>query len=220
MPTSPSITVIRHNFFSKARGGATGKLARPNVLVGHWPLAGTGSEDVYAIYGNFFYQNSTEALFQGEGNIAFYSNVLFNAYGDGINIQPHNDVPRRVELFRNTVVARDKGIKVMPGDSKYAQLVAANVVFANEPILGGEQYANRTGSLADATHYLIGPTDTTHALDLSPKEAISVSMPADERLTAGLPDANLDFDGRIYDVSVAGAYVRPASKPLVVPTRR
>jgi hypothetical protein len=64
MPIEPSVTIIRHNVFSKENGAATGPFARPNVLVGHWPVRGDGSKDTYEIYGNFFYQNPTEALFQ------------------------------------------------------------------------------------------------------------------------------------------------------------
>jgi hypothetical protein len=50
MPQRRAITIIRHNVFSKANGSAAGEAARPNVLVGHWPLAGAGSDDIYAIY--------------------------------------------------------------------------------------------------------------------------------------------------------------------------
>ncbi len=57
---------------------------RPNVLVGHFPLEGPGVDDDYAIYGNFFYQNRDEALFQGEGNVALYGNLFVNEYGDAI----------------------------------------------------------------------------------------------------------------------------------------
>ena len=32
------------------------------------------------IHGNFFHQNPTEALFQAEGNVIFYSNLLLNDF--------------------------------------------------------------------------------------------------------------------------------------------
>ncbi|HEX7234476.1 MAG TPA: hypothetical protein VF243_04325, partial [Nitrosospira sp.] len=41
MPAGPSATVIRHNVFSKRQQGSR-ELARPNVLVGHWPVSGPG----------------------------------------------------------------------------------------------------------------------------------------------------------------------------------
>ncbi len=72
MPTTPQKTIIRNNVFSKSANSSTGGLARPNLLVGHFPTSGPGVDDQYEIYGNFFWQNPTEALFQGEGNVAFY----------------------------------------------------------------------------------------------------------------------------------------------------
>ncbi|BBJ22606.1 hypothetical protein W01_05330 [Candidatus Nitrotoga sp. AM1P] len=84
MPSNPSNTIIRHNVFSKEKRAVTGPLARPNVLVGHWPVKGNGSKDTYEIYGNFFYQNPMEALFQGEGNIALYNNLF---------VKDHDEIP-------------------------------------------------------------------------------------------------------------------------------
>src|SRR5215471_5673428 len=104
IPAGRSMTIIRNNVFAKTEGDSVEE-ARPNVLVGHFPLSGPGADDDYAIYGNFFYQNPHEALFQGEGNIALYSNLFYNEYGDAIRIQPHNDVPRRIVVAYNTVIA-------------------------------------------------------------------------------------------------------------------
>ena len=97
----------------RSRTAARPESARPNVLVGHFPLEGPGAEDDYAIYGNFFYQNRHEALFQGEGNVALYSNLFVNAHGDAIRIQPHNDIPRRILIAYNTVVAAGAGISLL-----------------------------------------------------------------------------------------------------------
>ncbi len=58
MPASGT-TIVRHNVFSKANNASTGVDARPNLLVGHWPLSGPGQDDVYLIYGNFFWANPT-----------------------------------------------------------------------------------------------------------------------------------------------------------------
>ena len=105
IPAGENVTIIRHNVFSKAEGGSEAPMARPNVLVGHWPLSGPGADDRYLVYGNFFYQNSFEALFQGEGNIALYNNLFVNSHGDAVHIQPHNDVPRSIDVFYNTILA-------------------------------------------------------------------------------------------------------------------
>ena len=87
-------------------------MARPNVLVGHWPLAGHGSNDRYLVYGNFFYQNQHESLFQGEGNIALYNNLFVNDSGDAIRIRPHNDKCAPFRVFYNTIVAAGAGISL------------------------------------------------------------------------------------------------------------
>ena len=104
---STATTIMRHNMFSKANGSLTGAEARPNLLVGHWPLSGAGSTDIYQIYGNVFYENPYEALFQGEGNIAFHDNLMVNRAGTAaIHIQKHNNVPKRIDIWNNTVVGR------------------------------------------------------------------------------------------------------------------
>jgi len=59
-------TILRYNVFCKDQNASTGGNARPNLLVGGFPLSGWGANDYYEIYGNFFYQNPTEALFQGD----------------------------------------------------------------------------------------------------------------------------------------------------------
>jgi hypothetical protein len=66
------------------------------------------------IYGNLFFENPNEALFQGEGNIALYSNVFFNSHDiefPAIAIQPHNDIPRMVRVFQNSVMHPTLGIR-------------------------------------------------------------------------------------------------------------
>jgi hypothetical protein len=86
---------------------------------------------VYQIYGNCFYENhSGEALFQGEGHVALYHNLFVNHGGDAIWIQPHNDRPRMIRVFRNTIVAAGTGIRVRGSDQRFAQTVVGNAVFA------------------------------------------------------------------------------------------
>ncbi|RPH58342.1 MAG: hypothetical protein EHM83_17545, partial [Burkholderiales bacterium] len=148
MPTDPQRTIIRHNVFAKSGNSATGGMARPNLLVGHFPTSGMGSEDLYEIYGNFFHHNATEALFQGEGNIAFYANVMVNGAGSAVNIQPHHDVPRSIHVFGNTILASGSGIRVTGGAAGFPQLVFGNAVFAATPISGGQQRDNVTGTRA------------------------------------------------------------------------
>lgn len=137
-------TVIRYNVFSK-QDALPGPQARPNVLLGHFPLSGSGSEDRYLVYGNLFLHNPSEALLQAEGRVAVYDNVFMNGSGDALRVQPHNDVPRDMAIFSNTVLASGKGIQVRRADGMpYHQRVMANVVAAAVPLLGGETAHNAT----------------------------------------------------------------------------
>lgn len=137
-------TAIRYNVFSK-RDALPGPQARPNVLLGHVPLTGAGSEDRYLVYGNLFLHNPSEALLQAEGRAAIYDNVFINGSGDAIHIQPHNDVPRDMDIFSNTVLASGTGILVRRAQgTPYRQRVLANIVAASPPLQGGETAHNIT----------------------------------------------------------------------------
>ncbi|MGB5776168.1 MAG: hypothetical protein WBP89_16060 [Sedimenticolaceae bacterium] len=116
MPTEPRMTIIRRNRFIKSADASQGQAARRNALIGHQPLEGPGQHDEYAIYANLFFQNPGEALFQGEGNLALYSNLFFNSHPVevlAVAIQPHNNIPKRVRVLFNTVVHPWKGIRVL-----------------------------------------------------------------------------------------------------------
>ncbi len=148
---------------------------RPNVLVGHLPLAGPGQEDEYAIYANLFFQNPGEALFQGEGNLALYSNLFFNRHAvevPAIAIQPHNDIPRRARVFVNTVLHPWKGIQVLRREDRWEddQLLIGNAVFAETPLQGGTRAQNLTDDYAAAAKSLQRPVPDLTVLDLSPRE--------------------------------------------------
>lgn len=135
-------TVIRFNVFSK-HGSRPGPLARPNVLLGHGPLSGAGADDRFLVYGNLMLDNPTEALVQAEGRVALYDNVLLNAAGDALHIQPHNDAPRDIDIFSNTVLAAGAGIRVRRGASNaYRQLVIGNLVAARTSLQGGDARDN------------------------------------------------------------------------------
>ena len=201
-----SVTTIRHNVFSKAAGSST-DLPRPNVLVGHFPPFGDGVDDRYAIYGNFFYANHVEALFQGEGNIALYGNLFVNPYGDAIHIQPHNDIPKSVDIAFNTVLAERTGISVVPGvgSAAYRQTLVGNLVFAATPLVGGSQTGNFTGTFADAERYLMRPFGYPGDIDLSPRAELA-SDDAIAPNPARLADWDRDFNGRRRAPGAIGAY--------------
>jgi len=201
-------TVIRYNRFSKEKNAAEGPMARPNVLLGHWPITGFGMSDRYLVYRNLFYGNPHEALFQGEGNIALYNNIFVNHHGDAIHIQPHNDVPKRVDIFSNSVVARGDGIVIRrrENDFRFKQYVVGNAVFASTPLKGGEQNSNVTERYEAAGDYLADPYQALGQLDLHPKPDKLIDTDQDLSRFQQYQDWDLDFDGGKRRSVFVGAY--------------
>jgi hypothetical protein len=149
-PTTPSVTIVRRNIFAKTRKASVGGAARPNLLVGHFPLHGNGQADRYEIVDNIFFDNPTEALFQGEGNLTLARNLLFNPDGSAVVVQPHHDRPRRVSVAENFIAAEQRGIVMRGGDSGMVQDIVRNDIYARYPLQGGLQRDNRVGTFAEA----------------------------------------------------------------------
>ncbi|MEQ8275169.1 MAG: MYXO-CTERM sorting domain-containing protein [Deltaproteobacteria bacterium] len=209
MPTGDSVTIIRHNVFMKYANASMGGDARPNLLVGHWPLSGVGVNDRYEIYGNFFYENASgsEGLFQGEGNIAFYDNVLVNTFGHGASFQAQNDVPKAIDVFSNTVVVAGTGVGIFGADGSFTQTVMGNAVFGSQAFNGGGQRtANVTGSVGEAAGMLVAPNGALGTLNVFPSGAGLRTSGIDLSRFSAMTDYDRDFDGRPRDSSQAGAY--------------
>lgn len=217
-----AVTIIRHNVLSKAENAATGAGARPNLLLGHWPLSGPGSDDDYLVYGNFFHQNPTgEALIQAEGNVIIYANLLLNDVGSAVFIQPHNDLPRRIRIFQNTVVASETGIRVVGGAPGFEQRLIGNASFASTPLAGGTQLGNVTDAYAAASDYLVNPTGVltgmTDRLDLYPLPGTLGGDPLDLSGLDAYADWNRDFNGLPRPGTFRGAYAGEGSNPGWLP---
>ncbi|MBK6337381.1 MAG: right-handed parallel beta-helix repeat-containing protein [Betaproteobacteria bacterium] len=203
-------TIIRYNTFAKDARSSAAELARPNLLLGHWPLAGRGSADRYLVYGNLFLDNPSEALLQAEGNVVLYNNVFVNRHGDGVMLREHNDVPRAIDVFGNTVLARGMGVLLRNADSTAAQEIDGNAIFAGfvEPVNLSE--ANFFRSYEGASAALRMPFAGNRALDLAPKgREFDVGSTRSGR-RALLPDAGLDFDRKPRGATVIGAYASGA----------
>jgi hypothetical protein len=213
LPTGESRTIIRHNVFSKQNNAGTGALARPNVLVGHFPLSESGANDRYEIYGNFFHQNPVEALFQGEGNIVLHDNLFLNTSGSAVNIRSHNDKPRNVTVYHNTVVASGNGIRIANADPAYVQKIIANAVFAATPVSGPNQQGNVTGSYVSAADFLVAPTAPLGSLDLFPKAGQLAGTATDLAQFSGYTDGARDFNGTTRTGVHRGAYEGDGSNP-------
>jgi hypothetical protein len=217
LPAGKTSTVVRHNVFTKGSNSSTGILARPNLLIGDVPATGPGSDNSYEVYGNFFYQNPTEALFQAEGNVAFYANLLVSSTGSAVNVQPHNGIVREIRIFGNTVVAAGSGISVRGGNAAYTQQVLANAVFAATPISAASAAVNVTDTYANASNYLNNPTGIPGQLDLFPKVGAVRGTPADPAALLAFPDSGVDFNGKPRDWSFRGAYSGEGVNPGWLP---
>jgi len=210
MPPDGSSTVIRHNVFIKD-DDPSGSGDRPNMLVGHLPLSGAGQNDRYEVYGNFFFHNPREALFQGEGNIHFHDNVLVDSAADwpALNIRPHNDVPRDIAIYNNTVYSADTGIRVAGPDASSSQVVAGNAVFADTPLYlddGVTEHDNVGDAIAAASSYVHGASLVLEELDMYPLPGQLAGDAIASGPFAGDIDHDRDFNGIVKDFTFRGAY--------------
>lgn len=207
-------TVIRHNVFSKETNAATGSDARPNLLVGSFPVTGPGKEDYYEIYGNFFWQNPTEALFQGTGNIMLYNNIFVNntdaAGYRAVYITEHNNVkPRYIRIFHNTVWAVNSsgGIRLYNPDPAFRQYCYANAVFSPSPVTNFTgQSDNITDSYVYAVNYVISATPGISTIDLYPKNGMLTGTETPDSLFNDLEYYDRDFNCKTYNWTYRGAY--------------
>jgi hypothetical protein len=208
-PDGRGETIIRYNAFAKdARSSAEG-MARPNLLLGHWPLTGRGSDDRYVVYGNLIVDNPHEALVQAEGNVVFYNNVLVNRFDDGLVIREHKDLPRTIDAFHNTIVTPGVGALLRNGDPRFVQRMAANAFFASQVVPAALAGTNAVRGFDDP-----GAKDLVALVEASDRDGAAAPASARRPLSAsrhllvdtGLPDATLDFDRRRRSHETDGAY--------------
>ena len=217
MPTGKTTTIIRHNVFAKSGNSSTADLARPNLLVGDCPPSGPGSTNDFAIYGNLLQENPSEGLFQCEGNVAFYANLLVTS-GSALRVQTHEGAVRTVRIFHNTVVAGATGIAVSGGAAGTTQRVFGNAVFAagtaiSVTSVAGSALDNVTDLRANAPSYLGNPLAAMPGLNLFPKAGMLKKAAVDMSAVAAFPDAGRDFNGVAFDSTYRGAYGGEGSNP-------
>ena len=131
MPVGHRSTLIRNNVFIK-NDQPSPDGDRPNLLVGGFPSSGPGSDNLYEIYGNFFYHNPREALFQGSGRISFHDNILVDGeYAAAVFRQQH--LPLQLAyVYNNTVYTKQSGI-YFGSEAAAKDAVIGNLVFAATP---------------------------------------------------------------------------------------
>jgi len=146
-----------------------------------------------------------------------YNNLFVNHAGDAIRIQPHNDTPRSISVFYNTIVASKNGIVLLrrEGDPEYSQFVASNVVFGGPP-LSLHLVASSTNVAKHyevAGRYLNAPFDPLEKLDLYPRPGRLKKIPMESFSLHGYEGWDRDFNGNRRKDSFAGAYVGEGCNP-------
>ncbi|UFX82767.1 S-layer homology domain-containing protein [Candidatus Absconditicoccus praedator] len=130
MPQDTRQTIIRNNTFKDAGDGRF----RPNLLLGHFPSSGAGSDDMYLVYNNLFYNNHAgHRNVQTDSTVAFYNNIFANNNGGGIFVTDHNNNPKDIYIFRNTFNTDSTAVQIRGVNTDYEQIVKGNAVFANSP---------------------------------------------------------------------------------------
>jgi len=100
-----------------------------------FPETGTGSNDLYQIYGNLLIDNPREALFQGSGRISFHDNVLIGGEPAAAVFRDHDLPLKLAEVFDNKIYSPHTGIE-FDSPARQGQSVFGNVIFAETPIAG------------------------------------------------------------------------------------
>lgn len=220
-------TIIRYNVWSKDSGGTPigmGDGSRPCLLMDHLPSTGFGSHDWYEVYGNFFYNNPTEALMQVTGNTTAYHNLFVNHVApsgyEAVVMNNHDGFPPRVmNFFENTIVTNSDagGIGLFSPNQTYTQYCYQNAIFSNGTPIAGFKPANTVDNVTDTYNhsptYLHDPLRALPGLDLYPLAGQLDGATHTDSLFQGFTDYAVDFNGDVYDPASQGAYSGSGSNP-------
>lgn len=207
-------TTIRYNVFSKDSNSSNGSNARPNLLTGGFPTLGWGSKDYYEIYGNFFYNNPVEALYQGTGNVIIYANIFVNHYDPGgfraVYFTPQNGVnPQNIQFFHNTIWSNNSagGVRLNNPAAAFTQYCYGNAVFSVNPISNFvNEFDNTKESYNRASLYFLNATTSLDQLDLYPRINQLNGSVITDTLARLFSFYNKDFNRNSFDWRFRGAY--------------
>jgi hypothetical protein len=210
MPTGPSVTIIRNNTFIKGDEPSPDG-DRSNVLVGGFPNSGPGSNDLYEIYGNFFYHNPREALFQASGRVSLHDNLFVGGHIAGVVLKDHDLPLKFANVYNNTIYSSKQGILV-DAPVRATTNVVGNLVFAATPISGNitHQSENLTDSLQNAKFYVNSPSFVLGLMSFYPLSDKVKGIPLDLSPFASDIKYNFDFNGIPKDQSPGKALFRGA----------
>ncbi len=212
---SSNQTIIRDNVFGKeikGRGDVSG--ARPNLLVGHYPSSGAGANDSYVIYNNLFYHNVMEEyLFQGEGNIYFFNNVLVNKFGGGANFNAHNDKPKNIRFFFNTVITTGRPVFLSGEDTRYKQTAFGNALFGDMSPQFSGQTQNLIFRYSEAINHLVAPLEAHGKLNVYPLQGKLRISGVNVATADNVAGSNYAFNDVKRSNNFVGAF-EPSGDPL------
>jgi len=220
VPTEPTSTIIRNNVFVKDdRPSPVGD--RPNLLVGAFPNSGTGSLNLYEIYGNFFFHNHREALFQGSGRISLHDNIFVDGPHDypAVVLMRQNFPLKVAYVYNNTVYTTERGIHFGTA-ALDKDAVVGNLVFGSAPITGPIRRSsdNLTGPLATAPAYVSSPSFELGLMNLYPRTGKCQGTAIDLSRFQTDADFTRDFNGTSKtqskgSVVFRGAYAGDGANP-------
>ncbi len=235
MPIGTTTTIIRNNVFIK-NDSPSPSGDRPNLLVDNFPDSGTGSNNRYEVYGNFFYHNPRESLFQFSGRVTIHDNIFVDTPNNAIVAQNHQwsptttttatSVVKLAYVYNNTIYSTGNGIHFSSAAAQ-ADDVTGNLVFASTPIGGSivNQSNNITDSVANAANYVASPSITLGSMNFYPRAGQCSGSALSVSLFTGDTDYSIDFNGTskgsfIYRGAYSGSGTNPgwqlqaANKPL------
>jgi hypothetical protein len=220
MPLAPTSTIIRNNVFIK-NDQASPDGDRPNLLVGAFPTTGPGSLNMYEIYGNYFFHNHREALFQGSGRVSLHDNIFVDGpYSYPAVVLRQQNYPLQIAyVYNNTIYTFARGIyfgtRALIDDA-----VVGNLVFALTPIAGmiGHQSQNIVDDLDNASKYVRSPSFDLGSMDFYPLPGKCQGPAIDLAAFHSDRDFMLDFNGTSKaqasgSIVFRGAYAGEGTNP-------
>jgi MYXO-CTERM domain-containing protein len=214
IPVDPTTTIIRDNVFIKTdKPSPDGD--RPNLLVGGFPQTGPGSQDRYEIYGNLFYHNPRESLFQGSGRVTLHDNIFVDVKGTAMLLQDHDLPLSLATVYNNTIFQAGTGIH-FGSAAPMGDAVFGNLIFADTSISGtiSDQRDNLTGAVAAASGFVAAPSTTLGQMDFYPLAGKCTGPSLDATKVLGDTDNAIDFNGApTGDRTFRGAYSGEGKNP-------
>ena len=208
MPLGPSATIIRHNVFIK-NDQPSPDGDRPNLMLGAFPSTGSGTLNMYEVYGNYFFRNHREALIQAAGRISLHDNLFVDGpYSyPAVVLRGTQESLKIAYVYHNTVYTSGKGI-YFGTRALLDDMVAGNLVFAAIPISGQimRQVHNTVDSTDNASKYVRSPSFQPETMDFYPAPGRCEGPPVDLSQFHTDVDFAADFNGS-SKVQAKGAVV-------------